>query len=273
MKPCVYVLRSKMADIFYIGSIVQLDKRVDRHLRDLKAGKHHNCILQTAWNAYGDVSLYKTLDANSEEEARSMEQRLIDKFITDDKCANIGMGAVGGDNLTNNPNRTAIVSRMADSIRAVMALLTLEERADKFGLPGSLNGMHGNNHTDEVRDKLSQAMKGNSHAKGAVRTVEQRQDMSGRAKNWVGDKNPFYGKSHSEETKALLSAQRKGKTTGTGFAVEVDGVEYPSYYAASKILGIPVVTIRWRCMSENPKFSGYKILSKCPTTIERSPSE
>lgn len=273
MKPCVYVLRSDMADVFYIGSTVQLDKRVKQHLRALKTGVHHNCILQAAWNAYEDVGLYETLDVGSEAEARSMEQKLINKFIADGKCTNIGMGVSGGDNLTNNPNRAAIVSRMTDSIRATMALLTPEERIEKFGLPGSLNGMYGKTHTDEVREKLSRNTKGNSHAKGIVRTPEQRQAISEHTKNRVGDKNSFYGKNHSEETKALLAAQREGKITGTGFVIEVEGVEYPSYYVASKTLGISLSTIRWRCMSENLKFSGYKILSTGPTAIEKRHSE
>jgi hypothetical protein len=41
----------------------------------------------------------------------------------------------------------------------------------------------------------------------------------------------------------------------------IDGVEYRSAGEASKILKIPMVTIRWRVISKNKKFDNYKYKS------------
>lgn len=40
----------------YIGSSVNLKKRLNEHLRDLKNRKHHSIHLQRAWNKYGEKS-------------------------------------------------------------------------------------------------------------------------------------------------------------------------------------------------------------------------
>ena len=39
----------------------------------------------------------------------------------------------------------------------------------------------------------------------------------------------------------------------------IDDIEYRSAGEASKILNIPMVTIRWRVLSKNKKFNNYQI--------------
>jgi hypothetical protein len=73
------------------------------------------------------------------------------------------------------------------------------------------------------------------------------------------DKNPFFGKQHSGETKKKLSEKRLGKYSGEqNKPIIIDDVEYRSAGEASKILNIPMVTIRWRVISKNKKFDNYK---------------
>jgi hypothetical protein len=42
------------------------------------------------------------------------------------------------------------------------------------------------------------------------------------------------------------------------FPIIIDNVEYRSAGEASKILNIPMATIRWRVKSKNKKFENYK---------------
>ena len=42
------------------------------------------------------------------------------------------------------------------------------------------------------------------------------------------------------------------------YKITIDNVVYESYHDASKKLNIPIVTIRWRCLSNNPKFINYQ---------------
>ena len=71
--------------------------------------------------------------------------------------------------------------------------------------------------------------------------------------------NPFFGKHHSDETKNKLSEIRKGTYSGEqNIPIIIDDIEYRSAGEASKKLGIPMATIRWRVMSKNKKFDNYK---------------
>lgn len=74
-----------------------------------------------------------------------------------------------------------------------------------------------------------------------------------------GVDNPFFGKQHSDETKKKLSEKMEGKYNGEqNIPVVIDDIEYRSAGEASKILGIPMITIRWRVRSKNRKFENYK---------------
>ena len=71
--------------------------------------------------------------------------------------------------------------------------------------------------------------------------------------------NPFYGKNHTEETKNNLREKRLGVYNGNqNIPIIIDNVEYRSSGEASKILNIPMVTIRWRVRSNNKKFNNYQ---------------
>ena len=51
-----------------------------------------------------------------------------------------------------------------------------------------------------------------------------------------------------------------GKKPSNRIKLSIDGVIYDSYHDASKELNIPIVTIRWRCLSKNPKFDNYTLI-------------
>lgn len=71
--------------------------------------------------------------------------------------------------------------------------------------------------------------------------------------------NPFYGKQHTDETKNILREKRTGVYNGDqNIPIIIDDVEYKSSGEASKILNIPMVTIRWRVRSDNKKFNNYQ---------------
>jgi hypothetical protein len=78
-------------------------------------------------------------------------------------------------------------------------------------------------------------------------------------KDRTGEKNAFYGKSHSEEFKSKLSKMRTGTYNGDqNKPIIIDEVEYRSAGEASRLLNIPMITIRWRVLSKNKKFEKYK---------------
>ena len=52
----VYKIFNILDGHFYIGSSQTIKIRIDEHLRDLRANRHHSVYLQRAWNKYGENS-------------------------------------------------------------------------------------------------------------------------------------------------------------------------------------------------------------------------
>lgn len=77
-----------------------------------------------------------------------------------------------------------------------------------------------------------------------------------------GSKNPFFNKKHTKDYKLKASERMKGKYNGNqNIPIIINNIEYRSAGEASKILSIPMTTIRWRVKSENKKFENYKYKS------------
>lgn len=75
----VYAIKNKLTDDLYIGSSDDIKRRWTHHRRDLKAGKHYNKILQSAWDKYGEENmLFEIIEACDKSELLTREQEYID---------------------------------------------------------------------------------------------------------------------------------------------------------------------------------------------------
>src|SRR3990167_6289620 len=54
MQPVIYAIRNRITGVMYIGSAVNYVRRCFRHKAELRHNKHHNIILQRAWNKYSE---------------------------------------------------------------------------------------------------------------------------------------------------------------------------------------------------------------------------
>ena len=262
-----YILRLLSAGgIYYIGSSENVMKRYEEHVRYFRAGTHHNKAMQAGWDAEIPAFEFIVMPADTLDEARSMEQTLIRANLDDPLMTNIGLSAVGGDNLTRNPRRGEIIEAIARSIRILVDSMTEEERKARWSKPGEKNGMFGRNHTEESRRKMSESSTGkytgeNAWNYGKHLSDETKRKLREKAleRDTNGERNPFYGKQHSDETKRLLSERMKGNVPANAQTVIIDGVEYVSATEASRQLGIPLPTVTFRIKSANPKFVGYQL--------------
>jgi group I intron endonuclease len=270
MNSGIYLLNLK--DMYYVGSAKDFNNRFDRHLADLKLGKHHNIILQRAFDKYPEETVKFSILHVSEYDKQLIlekEQYFIDQYksIHGSRCCNIS-GASFGDVLTNHPNKKDIIKKRSETQRLNASNMSNEEKSIKFGRPKERNGMFGKTHTDEVKKFLSEREISNKTREkmsiAAKEKFNKRPDLidnlSNKAKEKTGDKNNFFGKKHSLESKAKMSKALKGKKPINRIAIEINNVRYESYGDASNDLGIAPTTIRWRCLSKNEKFSGYKII-------------
>lgn len=201
-------------------------------MKDLKKKNHHCLYLQRAWDKYGeenfDFIIYKRFE--TEEESIALEQYIIDnykKYLYN--VSNYAKG--GGDLISNNPNKEMIISKRTKTQLKNMSKMTKEERAEKYGLKGSLNGLYGKSRTPEFKKKLSEIKKGqipyNKNKKleeivGEERALIIKEEMSKKAKERKGSLNPFYGKKHSNKTKQKIRESRLGNLPTNSRKVEID---------------------------------------------------
>lgn len=250
----------------YIGETTQFKKRLKRHLKELRQGKHHNWFLQKAWDEGfvfdGNPTLIRCV---SKEEARSREQ---EQIALDQSFVNIENYY---DCISNHPRRDEIVAKMAESVRARNASMTEKERKEFYGRLGELNGMFGKTHSAEAREKIKRGLAewyltNNSPNLGRKFSEEHRRKISLNAAGRVGEKNPFFGKHHSEETRNRLAEINKGKLPPNTRPVVIDDVVYESITDAGRKLGKNPSVVLWRVKSENPKYTAWQWLDKGPTT-------
>ena len=237
----IYRIKNLVNEKCYYGSSKNIQKRWKTHLNQLRNKKHINCILQRAWDKYGeDNFVFEIVEKCELENIFEVEQKYIDT------CGdyNIGLKASGGDNLTKNPNKNEIIGKITDSMRKRYSLMTSEQKKEIFSLPMDKNP----NWKGGVTYKYCEC---------GVR-IKPINNSCNKCRNKSGENNPFFGKQHSDEIKKKLSESKKGTYYGKqNIPIIIDGVEYRSAGVASKILNIPMVTIRWRVLSKNPKYKNY----------------
>ncbi|EKH6014462.1 GIY-YIG nuclease family protein [Escherichia coli O157] len=271
-KPVVYRLCTQDGDV-YVGSTNNLKQRLVDHKSNLRRGVHRNSRLQNAYNKGCFISV--TVDeCASREEAYALEQKFID-CLPNEALLNIGLGVVGGDNLTRNPDRDKIIDKIAYAVNKRNASLTAEERRIVYGKPGERNGMYGRTHTPETRELIRQKVctpeniaASRARRLGVKVSDETRRKMSEFAKTRTGERNPFYGRHHSEETRRLIAERNRGNIPLNARKVEIDGIEYVSLTEAARQLGVVPATILYRLGSKNPKFESYRLVEECPETSE-----
>lgn len=191
---------------FYVGSTIVVTARWRKHLRDLRANKHHCPHLQAAWNKYGEDSfVFRVVEVvDDHTQLNAAEQKWLDAHHGTVSCYNYAK-------YTDNSNR-GVVRR--DSHRHALSV------ALKAYYETNPHPAQGRKHTDESKRKMSTNRAGKS--------------MSEFTKDLLRQAN--LGKKASAETRKKLSAARKGKARSSEHAakfnksiVEVtSGDVYPS---------------------------------------------
>ena len=211
MTIAVYVLLEPNTGCYYFGSTGELEKRLQRHFRELSSNTHHNRYLQALWDIheYLDTIVYP---CETREEAYGWEAAFIETNRADGRLLNIGLNVSGGDNLTRHPEYSRIIDQRSKTLNQRLAYMSEKDRSVVYGRPGSMNGMFGRTHTPEARRRMSEGQTPEVRAATSARTkgmplpTHVREQISERAKLRIGDKNPFYGKRHSVETKAFFES-------------------------------------------------------------------
>lgn len=88
-----YRLTHKSSGHCYVGSSADYKARLNKHRSDLFKKMHHNEKLQSAYTRWDDFQI-DIFEASSISEARDIEQRLLDEYLGNRLCCNIGKSSL-----------------------------------------------------------------------------------------------------------------------------------------------------------------------------------
>lgn len=238
----IYRIKNLINNKCYVGSSKNIEKRWQKHKNELRKNKHINILLQRSWNKHGEhMFIFEVVEECDKQILLETEQKYLDL----NPEYNIGLSSSGGDNLSKNPNKKEIVEKITKSIKERYELMTNEERKEKHSKPLNKNP-NWRGGKSYIYCKCGKRIGNNN------KTCLECRDKKGK-------NNPFFGKQHTEKTKKKLRDKRIGTYNGEqNIPIIIDNIEYRSAGEASKILKIPMVTIRWRVLSKNKKFENYE---------------
>jgi hypothetical protein len=201
MKSGIYVIKNIANNKVYVGSAVNIDKRWQIHKYDLAKGKHHSCLLQRAWDKYGEENFKFEIieEVKNPEHLLSYEQVYLDyyKSYENDRGYNICKvsGSPYGIKHTEETKRKMSEAKRKQS----------EETKKKIS-----EAHNGKKLSEETKQKLREVNTGKKLSEETKRKIgEASKNMSEETKRKISE--ICSGKKRSEETRRKMSESKTGK--------------------------------------------------------------
>lgn len=253
----------------YIGQTQNFQKREREHLNDLKRNQHHSILLQRAFNKYGERAFKcSIIEECTKANVDEREKYWINYYDSTNKYK--GFNLEGGGNakkiiapITRQKHReNARRNYYAIHYKCLNSPEAREKKSKKFsGKNNPCFGKTPREWMDEavykkwVEDK-SRRLKLNNPMKNG-HTEESKQKISIAMK---GEKNPFYGKHHTNEVKQYLSEIRTGAKNPNAVKVKClnNNKVYSTITQAAKELKVDGSAISKVCRGKQNHTNGYK---------------
>ena len=133
MKFYIYKIVNKINSHFYIGSTINIKKRIASHKRGLRNGNHHCIFLQRAYNLYGEDSfefVIREIKVHNTDELRELEERYISYCWKSGLLYNTSKKASGGDLISYHPLLQEIKKKQSINSKRRYENMTKEDREE-----------------------------------------------------------------------------------------------------------------------------------------------
>lgn len=193
----IYAITNIITGDFYIGSSVELRRRLQSHRRHLDMNFHRNAHLQNSWNKHGkDNFAFEILLLCDRSSTLLYEQLLIDGLRPALNIAKSVTAPMLGHVHTEEHRR-----RLSESHKGIHPTEETNRKLSEANR-GERHRMFGKHHTDETKRKISEA-----------NTGKQRSEEVNRINSVVhtGELNHNFGTHLSEETKKRISEAQAGR--------------------------------------------------------------
>lgn len=142
----VYLLVNKINNKIYVGSSLNINKRIRRHFNELRKNIHYNIHLQNGFNKYGESSFNSEIIEKNvlEENITTKEQFYIDKFKSHDFKY--------GYNICEYAY-TTLGYKHSEETKKKMSFEKRNNR-EKYARYGKEHWNYGNKHSEETKKKM-----------------------------------------------------------------------------------------------------------------------
>lgn len=229
----VYQIYNTVNGKRYIGSSIHIEQRFKEHLRNLRANKHVNAHLQSAWNKYGEHSfILEEVELCEPDQCLKVEQEYIDYYHAADRKFgyNIDPYADHAGNTLSEETR----KKISEKAKGRKCSKEHHEKWSKIM-------------TGRKKPKQSQTMK-QKYANGESSLPRFNEVSEEKRKSWIANISKAVRKRYSD-----YSNRPKGYWLKVNFSNDVK--YYPSLREASRQLGIDKGAIQY-CFKQKQGYCG-----------------
>lgn len=199
----IYEIRNLIDNKIYIGSARNLNKRKNQHLRSLETKRHHNILLQRAYNKYGKENfVFKILLYCDIDNLLLYEQICIDKFKPEYNICLIAGNTIGctrSDETRRRLSESHMGFKVSEETKLKISESEKGRKLTKDSIIKRTNSRAEFKQSDAAKLKIGQSKIGNKNMLGHKHSEETKIKIGLMSK----------GRHHSEETKLKMSLSHK----------------------------------------------------------------